>query len=773
MIAADTPISPRTAVDGSTTVTRWAVDPRISVHPLGETGVVALRGEREIILRGKTFRAILDIAEGRSSDEIAAAIGGRVSAAETYYAIEQLRRRGILVPAEPAPDAGCRALWSELGVQRPGDDPMPTPTITVSETGGVSTDVIAGLADGLEASGCIVRTVSGPPDLAAEAPDLLIVVAGDYTDPAIAEINRRCLQFSVPWMLVWPDAHTPWLGPVFRPGATACWECLMNRRRMHRRLHAVLGADGDPVLMPPLSAPSVSALVGRMAALEAAKAARGIVPSLAHDVPAGAAVLLEMNLADWSSTEHIVVRRPQCPECGDPSPRAMQQIRLDAERPREGDDGGTRTLDADETFRRLRHHVSAITGAVSLLEKQPVPFPGVHVWYSGINVALAPEDLLDLDVTVRSVTAGKGTTAEQARVGALAEALERYSASRHGDELVVCGSLNSLHGRAIHPNDAMLFSERQFADAEAHGSPDSWFNRVPAPFDPDATLEWTPIWSLTHDREFLLPTDYLYMGRRDAASIGLMSDSNGCAAGNTVTEAVLQGFYELVERDAVAIWWYNRLNRPGVDLASFGDPWIDDMVASYRARGREIWALDLTTDLGIPVFVALSRREGHDVEAILLGFGAHLDPRIALLRALSEVNQMSPVDERLGDGEQGLDRELRTWLNDATLASQPYLVPDPDAPVWSAFDHPSSTGGDLADDVLTCRTAVERAGMAVYVIDQTRPDIGLSVVRVVVPGLRPFWSRYAPGRLYDVPVALGWLGQAVDEGDLNPIPFFL
>jgi ribosomal protein S12 methylthiotransferase accessory factor len=44
---------------------------------------------------------------------------------------------------------------------------------------------------------------------------------------------------------------------------------------------------------------------------------------------------------------------------------------------------------------------------------------------------------------------------------------------------------------------------------------------------------------------------------------------------------------------------------------------------------------------------------------------------------------------------------------------------------------------------------------------------------VVVPGLRPFWSRYAPGRLYDVPVALGWLGQAVDEGDLNPIPFFL
>jgi ribosomal protein S12 methylthiotransferase accessory factor len=57
------------------------------------------------------------------------------------------------------------------------------------------------------------------------------------------------------------------------------------------------------------------------------------------------------------------------------------------------------------------------------------------------------------------------------------------------------------------------------------------------------------------------------------------------------------------------------------------------------------------------------------------------------------------------------------------------------------------------------------------VVDQTRPDVGLPVVKVIIPGMRPFWPRFAPGRLYDVPVRLGWRRQAAEEEDLNPVPF--
>ena len=69
-----------------------------------------------------------------------------------------------------------------------------------------------------------------------------------------------------------------------------------------------------------------------------------------------------------------------------------------------------------------------------------------------------------------------------------------------------------------------------------------------------------------------------------------------------------------------------------------------------------------------------------------------------------------------------------------------------------------------------CRALVEAKGMEFLVLDQTRPDIGMPVVRVIVPGLRHFWERFAPGRLFDVPVEMGWRDGSVAEADLNPVP---
>jgi ribosomal protein S12 methylthiotransferase accessory factor len=63
--------------------------------------------------------------------------------------------------------------------------------------------------------------------------------------------------------------------------------------------------------------------------------------------------------------------------------------------------------------------------------------------------------------------------------------------------------------------------------------------------------------------------------------------------------------------------------------------------------------------------------------------------------------------------------------------------------------------------------------MEMLVLDQTRPDIGLPVAKVIVPGLRHFWARFAPGRLYEVPVKLGWLREPLAEDELNPIAMML
>ena len=106
--------------------------------------------------------------------------------------------------------------------------------------------------------------------------------------------------------------------------------------------------------------------------------------------------------------------------------------------------------------------------------------------------------------------------------------------------------------------------------------------------------------------------------------------------------AILQGFFELIERDNVAIWWYNRLRRPALDLDSFDEPFIHELRKQYQALDRDLWVLDLTADLPIPTFAAISRVNSGPVEHLIRGFGAHIDPRVAVMRALTEARSMPP-----------------------------------------------------------------------------------------------------------------------------------
>ncbi|MDE5112760.1 MAG: YcaO-like family protein, partial [Trichodesmium sp. St15_bin1_1] len=116
--------------------------------------------------------------------------------------------------------------------------------------------------------------------------------------------------------------------------------------------------------------------------------------------------------------------------------------------------------------------------------------------------------------------------------------------------------------------------------------------------------------------------------------------------------------------------------------------------------------------------------------------------------------------------EEGLQR----WMTTATLESHPYLAPHPEIPAKVYGDYPKLWSDDIYDDVLTCVKIAQEAGMETLVLDQTRPDIELKVVKVIVPGLRHFWSRFGKGRLYDVPVKMGLLSAALEEEEMNSMP---
>jgi oxazoline/thiazoline synthase len=319
-------------------------------------------------------------------------------------------------------------------------------------------------------------------------------------------------------------------------------------------------------------------------------------------------------------------------------------------------------------------------------------------------------------------------------------------------------------GDAIHPNDILLFSEKQYRRALVSGADPNDMHPVPPRFDSSAETEWSPMWSLRDQRFRYVPTSVLYFFHHGRDQIN--ADSNGCAAGNTLAEAVVQGFLELVERDAYGIWWYNRLPRPQLDLDRFDDAYVRDFRSLLAEHGHRLWVLDITTDLGIPTYVAIAHWMTKRKENIDFGSGAHFDARIALLRALTELNQFLSIGLTGGGGGRG-DQSTLDGVTPLRLQDHAFLRPADGAAIQPAGN--AAFGRlDARGQVDACARLTAQKGLDMLVVDQTRADIGVPVVKVLVPGLRHFYRRFAPGRLYDVPVALGWREQPISEDDLNP-----
>jgi ribosomal protein S12 methylthiotransferase accessory factor len=408
--------------------------------------------------------------------------------------------------------------------------------------------------------------------------------------------------------------------------------------------------------------------------------------------------------------------------------------------------------------------VSPLTGVVSRLERIEADLPLNTNYFATHNFSVPAATVNELRAGLSgSGSAGKGSTAEQGEASALMEAIERYSGIFQGDEIRKTRRFKDFRsGEAILPNDILLFSDTQLRDWMPANGPDGPPS-TPALFDRSAEIEWSPVWSLRDKRFKYVPTSLLYFFYRGPGQI--YADSNGCAAGNTIEEAIVQGFLELVERDAYAIWWYNQLRRPQVDLGQFDDSYVRDLQTQLAETGRRLWVLDVTNDLGIPSFVAIMHWMHNSQENIEFGSGSHFDTRIALLRAMTELNQFLSIGLMGGGTGEKSSLDGSTPLR---LRDHPFLTPS-DKPAIQP-DLGSKVGRlSSSEQVAACVRLAKHKGLDFLVLNQTRPDIDVPVVRVIVPGMRHFYRRFAPGRLYDVPIKLGLRDRPLLERELNPL----
>ncbi|MFT4656496.1 MAG: bacteriocin biosynthesis cyclodehydratase domain-containing protein [Minisyncoccia bacterium] len=725
------------------------------------------------LMEGRALNEVARTIDGElETDELLASAAATIDIPSVMAAINRFVAGGHVADGPGLDDPAATSWWDARGLDPHGaHQRVTTAVVTVID---LTDDGVAALVSNLRDAGPEVHEITMT-SLSEHPTGPTIVVVTDHLDPRLEHIDEVMRAAQTPWMVVRPSGQQLLIGPIFLPGATACWNCMTMRVSGNRQLDAYLERKRETTIARPATKPAI----GATRSIAAGAAVSEFVAFLAGAQVTSLGAIVSIDAVTFASETHHVTHRPQCQACGDPSLAATpSKIVLESALKRFTADGGHRVERPEETYERLIKHVSPLTGAVSSLNRQTINDDGVTYSYaSGHNFALMQDSTYFLRKNLRGRSGGKGRTDVQAKVGAICEAIERYVGVFRDDEPRIRARFDDLEG-AVHPGELLGFSDRQYADRHEWNHANlSSYHIVPERFETDREVDWTAAWSLRDGAERLVPTGFCYFGHPDIAEhFFCASDANGNAAGNTLEEAILQGLLEVVERDAAAIWWYNRLKLPAVDLKALGEPYVDTLYEHYEGLGRTLWVLDLTTDLGIPVFAAVSRRHHGPTEDILIGFGAHVDPRMAVLRSLTELNQFLPaVCETNTDGSTNYwldDPDAIEWWTNSTVESETYVVADPNLAPVDVSRYSGLSSDDLAVDVRTCVDLLATAGHDVIVLDQTRPDIELSVAKVMIPGLRHFWRRLGPGRLYTAPVAMGRASQPPGEASMNPRSVF-
>lgn len=721
--------------------------PNFTVYVLPPDVVSLYSEDRKFFLHGELYVALAEAIgkAGKSLRRLVDELERKFPSDQINEALKRLTDRRYIVPASPTATSIVAGYWASLGLPAEvAESNLRNCRVRIE-----AIDVKGATEIGAALSKLGVRLVKS-------SPDLTVTLVSDYLEPHLAELNRQRVADKTPWLLVQPSGVFPLVGPVLNPGESACWTCLFDRMIRNREIKGFLDRGGaQPVAVSPLARDVFGQSAIQFASLEIAKAiASGFRTDLRDHIAS-------FDLLGATVAKHYVARRPQCPTCGSKKlqnpRRAPQPIEIGPGAKLIMTSGGYRTVSSRTTVARFRKHVSPLTGVVKRLERIEADMPMNTNFFAQHNFSAPAMSVDQLRSGLSGGSFGKGSTSEQAEASALMEAIERYSGIFQGDEIRMTRRFTDFaSGDAILANDVQLFSEAQLQARHEPAPEDS--HPIPDPIDPAAKIEWSPAWSLRDKRFRYLPTGLMYFFYRD-----FHTDSNGCAAGNTLQEAIVQGFLELVERDAYAVWWYNRSQRSEVDLSEFDDSYIRDIKTQFTDAGRRLWVLDVTNDLGVPTYVAVMHWIKDGEENIEFGSGAHFDRRIALLRSLTELSQFLSIG--LMDGGSG-DKSSLDRVTPLRLENYPFLIPASRptvAPELGMHVPLDSAGGQVE----ACVEIARRAGYDFLVLDQTRPDVEVPVARVIVPGLRHFYRRYGPGRLYDVPVKLGLLDRPLTESELT------
>jgi putative methanogenesis marker protein 1 len=319
-----------------------------------------------------------------------------------------------------------------------------------------------------------------------------------------------------------------------------------------------------------------------------------------------------------------------------------------------------------------------------------------------------------------SVYNGKGTTAEEAKVSAMMEALERYSAEV-GDRELLVDSYAGLceHENALNPR-ALILPE-YVRDVE------------------DVRIPWVNGYDLIQDEEIYVPANAVFHplpAQYDRVRL-FRTNTNGLAGGNELEEAIFHGLAEVIERDAWSLVEITRNTGPTVNVDG-GD--LRALIDKFLNADVSVLVRDITSDIGVPTFAAVSDDTLLKNPTLLtIGMGTHTNARVAMKRAITEVAQ-SRLTQIHGAREDTASGDMRRLMGYEWMRKQnEHWFARTESEDLDTVESRSLDNDDFLADIQHVLARLQAAGLErVIVVDLTRAEIGVPVVRVIVPGLEMY-----------------------------------
>ena len=324
-----------------------------------------------------------------------------------------------------------------------------------------------------------------------------------------------------------------------------------------------------------------------------------------------------------------------------------------------------------------------------------------------------------------SIYGGKGISKDHAKASAMMEGFERYSAEKQESDDTIFATPNEIgeKGEYIEPKSLNLPQKFEKADLG------------------DTKFEW----NLAHD--IITGNDYYFLSNAvfhpynhdsDVESL-FKSNTNGLASGNVLEEAILHGIFEVIERDAWSIFEMTHKNYSQINIDSIESDLINEIIDKFESQGIKIKLMDFTADINIPTIAASADDTvTRDAGLLTLGIGTHLDPEVAILRALTEVAQ-SRATQINGAREDTVraDFAREAGYERMKRINKYYFRQEEEQINLSDIENKSTTSIDEDIDIVKEELIANDIKHVLYT-NLTRPEVDVSVVRVIIPEMEVY-----------------------------------